>query len=184
MNTPNNRVSACEPRIALGTWSWGTGFAGGDQVFGNHLGAPELESVFNEAMNSGLNLWDSAVVYGMGASEDVLATFTKERKREDVIIYTKFTPQIADETAENPVAAMLESSLNCFGTDYIDMYWIHNPADVERWTPYLIDLVKSNADNHHSRPYPLRLRLSIYARHRTDRQSEPYERPILSRRGA
>lgn len=27
--------------------------------------------------------------------------------------------------------------------DYIDMYWIHNPADVERWTPYLIPLVKS-----------------------------------------
>lgn len=131
------------PQIALGTWSWGTGFAGGDQVFGNNLGVNELKSVFDEAMKNSLNLWDSAVVYGMGASEEVLATFTKERNREDVIISTKFTPQIANEKAENPVAAMLESSLNRFGTDYIDMYWIHNPADVERWTPYLIDLVKS-----------------------------------------
>jgi len=129
--------------IVLGTWSWGTGAVGGDQVFGNHVGTEELKPVFDEAMKNGLNIWDSAVVYGMGASETVLSTFTKTCKREEVFISTKFTPQIADETAENPVAAMLESSLQRFGTDYIDMYWIHNPADVERWTPYLINLVKS-----------------------------------------
>ena len=33
--------------------------------------------------------------------------------------------------------------LERFATDYIDIYWIHNPADVEKWTPYLIPLVKS-----------------------------------------
>lgn len=131
------------PSIVLGTWSWGTGMAGGDQVFGNNLGVNELRAVFDEAMKNGLNLWDSAVVYGMGASEEVLAAFTKGCNREDVMISTKFTPQIADESADDPVATMLEGSLRRFGTDYIDMYWIHNPADVERWTPRLIPLVKS-----------------------------------------
>ena len=29
------------------------------------------------------------------------------------------------------------------GLDYIDMYWIHNPMDVERWTPGLIPLLQS-----------------------------------------
>jgi len=129
-------------KIVLGTWSWGAGFAGGDQVFGNHLGAEELKPVFDEAMANGLNLWDSAVVYGMGASENVLAAFTKACKREEVLISTKFTPQIAGDT-ENPVADMLAGSLERFATDYIDIYWIHNPADVERWTPMLVDLVKS-----------------------------------------
>lgn len=38
---------------------------------------------------------------------------------------------------------MLNSSLERFGTDYIDIYWIHNPADVEKWTPFLANLVKS-----------------------------------------
>ena len=132
-----------QPAIALGTWSWGKGMAGGDQVFGNNVGVDELRPVFDEAMQNGLNLWDSAVVYGMGDSESILSSFTKGCKREDVLISTKFTPQIADETAADPVAAMCESSLSRFGTDYIDMYWIHNPADVERWTPYLIQLVKS-----------------------------------------
>ena len=129
-------------KIVLGTWSWGAGFAGGDQVFGNNLGVEELKPVFDEAMANGLNLWDSAVVYGMGASENVLAAFTKACKREEVLISTKFTPQIAGDT-ENPVADMLAGSLERFATDYIDIYWIHNPADVEKWTPYLIPLVKS-----------------------------------------
>lgn len=131
-----------QAKIALGTWSWGAGFAGGDQVFGNNLGAEELKPVFDEAMANGLNLWDSAVVYGMGASETLLSTFTKSCKREDVFISTKFTPQIAGDT-ENPVADMLAGSLSRFATNYIDIYWIHNPADVERWTPMLVDLVKS-----------------------------------------
>ena len=48
----------------------------------------------------------------------------------------------------DPVAAMCDSSLSRFGSDYIDMYWIHNPADVERWTPYLIPLVKSGKVRH------------------------------------
>lgn len=131
-----------QPAIAVGTWSWGTGAVGGDQVFGNHLEAEELKPVFDEAMAGGLNLWDTAVVYGMGASETVLSAFTKTCKREDVLISTKFTPQIAADS-ENPVADMLAGSLERFGTDYIDVYWIHNPADVERWTPYLAPLVKS-----------------------------------------
>lgn len=129
-----------QPSIVLGTWSWGTGAVGGDQVFGNHIGVEELKPVFDEAMKNGLNLWDSAVVYGMGASENVLAAFTKSCRREDVRISTKFTPQIAGDT-ENPVADMLAGSLARFSTDYIDIYWIHNPADVERWTPYMAALV-------------------------------------------
>ena len=130
------------PPVALGTWSWGIGAVGGDQVFGNHLGEAELKSVFDAAMEHGLNLWDSAVVYGMGASEDILGLFAKTCPREQVILSTKFTPQIAGDTA-NPVAEMCEGSLKRLGTNYIDIYWIHNPADVEKWTPYLVPLVKS-----------------------------------------
>ena len=52
------------PKIALGAWSWGVGAAGGDQVFGNHLFEEELKPVFDKAMECGLNLWDTAAVYG------------------------------------------------------------------------------------------------------------------------
>ena len=59
------------PSIALGTWSWGTGFAGGDQIFGNNLNAGDLKQVFDTAMKAGFNLWDTAAAYGMGSSESI-----------------------------------------------------------------------------------------------------------------
>jgi aryl-alcohol dehydrogenase-like predicted oxidoreductase len=130
------------PPVALGTWSWGVGAVGGDQVFGNHLTEEELKPVFEAGLKNGLNLWDTAVVYGMGASEDMLATFVKAHPREEVILSTKFTPQITTESAD-PVADMCASSLERFGTDYIDIYWIHNPQDVKKWTPHLIPLLQS-----------------------------------------
>ena len=37
------------PPVALGTWTWGTGMAGGDQVFGNHLEYEQLKPVFDAA---------------------------------------------------------------------------------------------------------------------------------------
>lgn len=130
------------PRVALGTWSWGVGAAGGDQVFGNHLSEADLKPVFDAAMTNGLYLWDTAYVYGMGDSERILGAFARTCRREDIILSTKFTPQVADPSAD-PVAKMCSSSLERLGTDFIDIYWIHNPADVEKWTPYLIPLVKS-----------------------------------------
>lgn len=128
--------------IALGTWSWGDGPAGAYHVFGNHTDVNALHEVFNTAMANGLSLWDTAAVYGIGASENVLGSFIKDVKREDIEISTKFTPQIADDTHE-AVSNMQEGSLRRLGIDYVDIYWIHNPMDVERWTPGLIPLLKS-----------------------------------------
>lgn len=131
------------PKIALGTWSWGAGFAGADTVFGNHLTDDQREAVFSEAMTSGLNLWDTAAVYGMGSSETALGKLIRRYPREALLVSTKFTPQIADPQATQPVSAMLEESLERLGVQAIDIYWIHNPFDVEKWTPALIPLLQS-----------------------------------------
>ena len=72
------------PKIALGAWSWGSGTVGGDQVFGNHLEEKDLQPIFDAAMGKELNLWDTAMVYGMGASEDILGSFAGRVKREDI----------------------------------------------------------------------------------------------------
>lgn len=130
------------PKIALGAWSWGAGAAGGDQVFGNHLFEPELKPVFDAAMKRGLNLWDTAAVYGEGTSERILGNFVKDVAREDIILSTKFTPQIASDSTD-AMQEMLDGSKARLHTDVIDIYWIHNPMDVERWTPKLIPLAKS-----------------------------------------
>lgn len=130
------------PKIAMGAWSWGAGAAGGDQVFGNHLFEQELKPVFDKAMELGLNLWDTAAVYGEGTSERILGNFVKELPRDEVILSTKFTPQIEDGTPD-AMQHMIDGSKERLHTDVIDIYWIHNPMDVERWTPDLIPLAKS-----------------------------------------
>lgn len=130
------------PAIALGTWSWGSGLAGGDQVFGNNIETKDVTPVFDEAMRSGLILWDTAAAYGGGSSEKILGECMKGYHREDVLISTKFTPQMAAAT-ENPVSQMLSESLERLETDYVDIYWIHNPGNVEKWTPALVPLLRS-----------------------------------------
>lgn len=130
------------PKIALGAWSWGAGSAGGDQVFGNHLSEEELKPVFEAAMKNGLTLWDTAAVYGEGSSERILGNFIREIDRDDVIVSTKFTPQIASDSP-NAMQEMIDGSKKRLHTDFMDIYWIHNPMDVERWTPMLIPLAKS-----------------------------------------
>lgn len=131
------------PKIALGTWSWGTGFAGGDTVFGNHLTDAQMEEVFSKAMEKDLSLWDTAAVYGMGSSEAALGKRVRQHRREDLILSTKFTPQIADLQSPDPVSAMFEASIERLGVETIDIYWIHNPENVEKWTAGLIPLLQS-----------------------------------------
>ena len=129
-------------KIALRTWAWGAGAFGGDTVFGSKTDVETLKPVFDAAMKAGLSLWDTATAYGMGESERILGTLAQQYERKDVEISTKFTPQIA-EIYENSVEKMALASMGRMGLDFIDIYWIHNPMDVERWTLGLIPLLKS-----------------------------------------
>lgn len=127
-------------RIALGTWAWGDTSDG--QVFGEQFSAEKLQPVADAAMQAGLNLWDTAFAYGAGQSEKLLGEVLRQYPRDSYQLSTKFTPQMAGDGAHE-MADMLDGSLKRLGTDYVDIYWIHNPADVEKWTPDLIPLVKS-----------------------------------------
>ena len=126
------------PKIALGAWAWGN-----DGTFGGNLTTAGLRPVFDAAMKAGLNLWDTAYVYGMGTSEKVLGEFLRTVPRDSYLISDKFTPQCADPAAENAVTAMYETSAKLLGTDYMDIYWIHNPVGAPDWTRKLIPLAKS-----------------------------------------
>ncbi|WP_085035245.1 aldo/keto reductase [Ensifer aridi] len=135
------------PKVALGTWAWGDSGKAGDGYFGSPLTQAGLEEIADKAHAAGFSLWDTAIVYGMGRSETVLGEVLKRYPRSDYQLSTKFNARIAG-TGDDPVADMLEQSLANLGTDYVNLYWIHNPADVPRWTPHLIPLLKSGKVNH------------------------------------
>ena len=90
-------------------------------------------------MELGLNLWDTAYVYGMGKSEEVLGEFLKTSKREDYFISTKFTPQLAEMFEANEVTSMYENSAEILGVDEIDIFWIHNPVGAPGWCEKLVE---------------------------------------------
>ena len=126
------------PKIALSAWAWGN-----DGTFGGKLTDADLRPVFDAAMKAGLNLWDTAYAYGMGTSEKILGEFLRTVPRDSYLISDKFTPQCADPNAENAVVALYETSAKLLGTDYMDIYWIHNPVGAPEWTRKLIPLAKT-----------------------------------------
>lgn len=135
------------PPIALGTWAWGDSGESGKGYFGSPLTRVGLETMVEKAHSAGFTMWDTAAVYGQGRAEAVLANVLKRYARDDYQLSTKFTPQAAS-SGDDSVAQMLEQSLLRLGTDYIDLYWIHNPADVQKWTPRLIPLLESGKVRH------------------------------------
>ncbi len=120
------------PKIALGAWAWGN-----DGTFGNNLTAETLKPIFDKAMASGLNLWDTAYAYGMGTSEKVLAGFLQNLPRESYLVSDKFTPQCANPASPTAMADMIEMQLKLMNLDQFDIYWIHNVWDAPKWTQEL-----------------------------------------------
>lgn len=125
------------PRIAVGTWSWGTGLLGGNQIFGSHLGETDLKPVFDRAVSRGFTLWDTAPVYGMGASEDLLGRLV--HRPGEILLSTKFMP--VGLQSRRAMERSLAKSLARLHTDHADLFWVHAPKNVEKWTAELIPLM-------------------------------------------
>ena len=126
------------PKIAMGAWAWGDT----DGYFGNTMTGEEFHPIFEAAMKAGLNLWDTAAAYSNGESEKILGGFVNDAGRENVIVSTKFTPQMA-AMYDNSVEKMCDASLARMNLEYFDIYWIHNPIGAPEYTKQLISLLKS-----------------------------------------
>lgn len=133
--------------VALGTWAWGDTGRPGDGYFGSELATDQLREVAAKAHSAGFTLWDTAYNYGKGRSESTLQQVLSDYDRDDYQLSTKFTPGAAGDGTD-PMGDMLELSLANLATDHIDLYWIHNSEDVDRWTAALIPLLRSGRIRH------------------------------------
>jgi aryl-alcohol dehydrogenase-like predicted oxidoreductase len=97
--------------------------------FGWRIGPQESAAVVDAAIEAGVNFFDTADIYGEGQSEEFLGQALGPRRRE-VIIATKFGIKMGSfEGGAKPayVRKAAEDSLRRLGTDYIDLYQIHQP---------------------------------------------------------
>lgn len=113
-------------RIGLGTWAIG-GWRWG--------GADDGESIrtIHAALDKGINLLDSAPVYGFGHSEEIVGQAIKQLGcRDKVIIATKVGLQwskglVLRNASRARVMKEIEDSLRRLQTSYIDIYQVHWP---------------------------------------------------------
>src|SRR2546421_12563561 len=107
------RVSA----IGLGTWQFGSK----DWGYGDEYASGEAERILHRALDLGVNLVDTAEIYGRGASEKIVGRAIAGQ-RDRVFVATKVLPTL-------PTAAMVErhgrASAQRLGVDRIDLYQIH-----------------------------------------------------------
>jgi aryl-alcohol dehydrogenase-like predicted oxidoreductase len=127
-------------RVGLGSWAIGGG--GWQYSWGAQDDKDSIATV-HRALDLGINWIDTAAVYGLGHSEEVVGEAVAGR-RDKVILATKCgRTWTKDGTVGHglkaaSVRAELEASLRRLRTDYIDLYQIHWPdpdADIEEaWT--------------------------------------------------
>jgi aryl-alcohol dehydrogenase-like predicted oxidoreductase len=115
-------------RLSLGAMSFGGSEEPWKTVGG--LDAKETDRLVGAALDRGVNLIDTADVYGTGASEDLLGQVLGDRRR-DVVLATKMTARMGpgpNEVGQSRLHIMrsLEDSLRRLRTDHVDLYQIHN----------------------------------------------------------
>jgi len=98
--------------------------------FGSRIDADASQAVVDAALGAGVTHFDTADLYGGGKSEEFLGRALGAR-RGGVVIATKFgmLPPPDELSGGHPdwVARAVEDSLRRLGTDYIDLYWLHQP---------------------------------------------------------
>lgn len=97
----------------------------------------QIDAVVGAALDAGINLFDTAELYGLGRSEEALGRALHGR-RDRALIATKFRD--FDRWDRDDILARLEASLRRLQTDRVDLYQIHWPkrdmtaADLETFT--------------------------------------------------
>jgi 1-deoxyxylulose-5-phosphate synthase len=141
-------------RVCLGCMSYGAPSTGEPKP-GSHawaLNEKESEPFFRQALDLGINFFDTANVYSAGASEEVLGRFLKANtRREAVVVATKVHGVMRDEPnghglSRKAIFYELDQSLRRLQTDYVDLYQIHRwdyETPIEETLETLHEVVKS-----------------------------------------
>ncbi len=104
--------------------------------FGGRLDLEGIRAVVNAAIDAGITLFDTADTYGGGGRSEELIGEVLGRKRDQVVLATKFGHQQADlgygpaagaKGGRGYIRRAVEHSLRRLRTDHIDLYQMHTP---------------------------------------------------------
>ncbi len=108
----------------------------GTMSFGQESDAKTSAQLFHRAREAGINVFDTADVYGGGASERILGGLIADCRDEVVIASKAYFPTSADCNARGSsryhLVRAVEASLRRLGTDCIDIFYLHRHDDETR----------------------------------------------------
>ncbi len=113
----------CVGRMGVGVmpWSDSRGFG-----YGSRLGLADVRSAFATCIETGMNLFDTAEIYGFGKSERILGELVRG-EASPTFIATKYAP-FPWRLSRGSVPAALRRSLSRLGVPRVDLYQIHFPS--------------------------------------------------------
>ena len=141
-------------RLGLGCMTYGAPATDAHKA-GRHawsLNEEDSQPFLRQALDLGINFFDTANVYSSGASEEVLGRFLKRNiRRESVVVATKVHGVMRDEPngrglSRKAIFHELDESLRRLGMDYVDLYQIHRwdyETPIEETMEALHEVVKS-----------------------------------------
>ena len=136
-------------RICLGCMTYG------EPTRGNQpwsLDRDAAKPFFRQALDAGINFFDTANVYSAGSSEEITGeTLLSMVARDEVVIATKVNGRMrpgpnGQGLSRKAIFAEIDHSLRRLGTDYVDLYQIHRwyyDTPIEETLEALHDVVKS-----------------------------------------
>jgi 1-deoxyxylulose-5-phosphate synthase len=136
-------------RICLGCMSYGEPDAGG---WPWSLGVDDARPFFRQALDAGINFFDTADVYSAGTSEEITGRWLGEMAdRDEVVVATKVFNRMRPGPngaglSRKAIMTGIDASLRRLGMDYVDLYQIHRwdyATPVEETLEALHDVVKA-----------------------------------------
>jgi 1-deoxyxylulose-5-phosphate synthase len=116
------------------------------------LNEEDSRPVIQSALDLGINFFDTANVYSIGASEEILGRALKDfANRDEVVIATKVHGRMHDGPngaglSRKSILSEIDTSLRRLGTDYVDLYIIHRwdyDTPIEETMEALNDVVRA-----------------------------------------
>ena len=103
----------------------------GTMTFGSQVAEPEARRMIDLCIDRGVTFFDTANVYNQGKSEEILGRALGGR-RHRMVVATKVRGKMGDAADESGLAPAairkaLDASLKRLGTDYVDIYYFHQP---------------------------------------------------------
>ncbi len=136
-------------RLCLGCMTYGAPDQGAHPW---SMGEAESRPFIKRALDLGINFFDTANVYSLGSSEEIVGKALKDMaKRDDIVIATKVFNRMRPGPngaglSRKAIMTEIDHSLRRLGTDYVDLYQIHRfdyDTPIEETLEALHDVVKA-----------------------------------------